>query len=231
MLISDKDLARIAEHVPIEGTEDCLVRAAVAIILRDGERGTEFLLMQRAIHDNDPWSGQISFPGGKIDPKDNSAKAAAIREADEEVNAKLVEQDYIGRLDDIYGFKIDHIHSVRVSSFVFKVDRELDLIPNHEVASLVWLPISYLENANNVYEHYASQNPTLKMPAVLIDRNQEQILWGLTLRMLSQLYQLLDLPMAVFSQQQRKELLDIQNRNITSKEIKDLRKNRLKESV
>lgn len=231
MLISDTDLKIISHYVPIERSVESLVRAAVAVILRDGKQGTEFLLMQRAQHENDPWSGQMSFPGGKIDPGDDSAKAAAIRESYEEVGVSLVEDDYVGRLDDIYGFKIDGIYSVHVACFIFKVDRELRLQANHEVADLVWLPISYLENANNAHDHYDSKNTSLKMPAVLINQAKGQVLWGLTLRMLSMLYQLLGKPMAVLTEQQQEELRDIQKRSITRQQLNDFSKKIIKKSA
>jgi len=231
MLISDQDLATIGEHVPSELSEESLIKASVAVILRDAEQGTEFLLMQRAKHNNDPWSGQMSFPGGKIDPQDDSAKAAAIRESYEEVGVRLTEEDYVGRLDDVYGFKIDGVYSVHVACFVFKVNRTLSLRANHEVAELVWLPISYLENPDNSHDHYHSQTPSLKMPAVLIDKNKDQILWGLTLRLLSMLYGLVGKPMAVLTEQQQRELRDIQRRGITRQQVNNLGKNIIEKGV
>ena len=44
-------------------------RAAVAITLRSGAQGPEVLLMQRVERAGDRWSGQVSFPGGKPNPK------------------------------------------------------------------------------------------------------------------------------------------------------------------
>ncbi|GEM_PF-187676 len=223
MLVSDKNLATISKYSPVELSEESLVSAAVALILRDGEQGTEFLLMQRAMHEKDPWSGQMSFPGGKIDPEDDSSKAAAVREAYEEVGICLTDDDYLGRLDDIYGFKIDNVFSVHVSSYVFKVNRDPQLIANHEVADLLWLPMSYLENSENAHSHSDHRNPSLKMPAVMINQDKGQILWGLTLRILSRLYQLLDLPMTALTQDQQQELDDIQRRGITRQQLNGLR--------
>ena len=175
------------------------MQAAVAIILREGEQGTEFLLMQRAHHKSDPWSGQMSFPGGKLEPEDASAKAAAIREVEEEVGLVLGDEDYIGRLDDSFGVKVNRQYSVHVACFVFKPQRELFPVGNHEVADLVWLPFSYLAQADRAYDYEHPAQATLKMPAVLIDEDKQQTLWGLSLRMLSGFCNLIGRPLTVIS--------------------------------
>ncbi|HYN43940.1 MAG TPA: NUDIX domain-containing protein, partial [Thermoanaerobaculia bacterium] len=55
-------------------------KAAVAVILRDGDGGVELLFIRRAEHPRDPWSGQMGLPGGRVDPGDASPLAAALRE-------------------------------------------------------------------------------------------------------------------------------------------------------
>lgn len=195
------------------------MRAAVAIILRDGEQGTEFLLMQRTKHHQDPWSGQMAFPGGKIDPQDASAKAAAIREAREEVGLELGEDDYIGQLDDLYGLKVNNKYRVHVACFVFKPAKKLVPEGNYEVADLVWLPISYLDNPAHAYEYFHPKDTAQRMPAVLIDQDKEQILWGLSLRMLSMFYELIDRPLRVLSEQDSNLLRQIDKTNIVSSEL------------
>jgi len=214
MLISDQALEQIRAYQPKFRSEESLLKAAVAIILRDGAQGTEFLMMQRAKHERDPWSGQMSFPGGKIDPEDTDAKAAAIREAHEEVGAVLNDADYIGQLDDLFGLKVDGVFSVHVSCFVFKPKGRLDLIANYEVADMVWLPMKNLNAPKYAHDFIHPSQPSLSMPAVMINEDKEQILWGLSLRMLVTLHDILALPMNVLSAQQHRELREIERREL-----------------
>lgn len=197
MILTKQQLQRIAQHHPIIQAENSLMAAAIAIVLREGSQGTEFLLMQRAKHKDDPWSGQMAFPGGKIESSDASNKAAAIRETAEEVSIYLTEQDCIGQLDDLYGVKENNKYNVIVSCFVFKTDRMLTPKGNYEVEDLVWLPMSYLQDSSNAHEYYHPKDQTMRMSAVMIDEKKEQILWGLSLRMLSMMYEIIDSPLHV----------------------------------
>ncbi len=222
MLLTQEDLDRIAAHRPQEKSEFSLLKAAVAIILRDTEQGTEFLLMQRAYHHNDPWSGQMAFPGGKIDSTDVSAQAAAVRETSEEVGIELAEQDYIGRLDDLYGLKVDNQYSVHVACFVFKPQQELRPIGNHEVADLVWLPFAWLEDVSNAHDYTHPHSGDLKMPAVLIDQSKDQILWGLSLRMVSMLYDTLGKKLPVLPEEHFVRLRQIEAKNFAAQTEKSI---------
>jgi len=197
-------------------TPESLVNAAVSIVLRNPEN-PEFLLMQRAKHPNDPWSGQMAFPGGKFETKDGSYKQTAIRETQEEVGLELREDEFIGQLDDVYGVKANGELSVHVACFVFLLERDVNLNANHEVADMVWLPFSFLEDPLNFYEHAHPHDLSLKMPAILIDQPKEQILWGLSLRMLLTLYRVLHLPMKAISDKDKEQLSLIEKRALLIK--------------
>lgn len=216
MFISSLELDIIASYQPSLSPRQSLLQAAVAIILRDGEFGTEMLMMQRSSHDGDPWSGQMSFPGGKIEQTDNSAMSAAIRESDEEVGISLTDKDYIGQLDDVYGLKVDNRYSVHVACFVFKPDRPLEPRGNREVADLIWLPISYLDDPQNSHDYRHPHDLSIKMPAVMINPEKNQILWGLSLRMISHFYALIERPLRVLSEQENLMLDKIERTNIDS---------------
>ena len=51
--------------------------AAVALMLREGEQVVEALFIERAKNQDDPWSGQMAFPGGMVELFDEDARQAA----------------------------------------------------------------------------------------------------------------------------------------------------------
>jgi len=63
--------------------------AAVALILLTGPAGLEMLFIERARHDDDPWSGNLGFPGGKVEETDDGERQAAERETREEIGLDL----------------------------------------------------------------------------------------------------------------------------------------------
>lgn len=215
MLIGDSELQLIRANEPEILPQESLLKAAVAIILRDSDRGSEVLLMQRAKHERDPWSGQMSFPGGKIEPSDIDSKATAVREAHEEVGAQLSELDYVGQLDDLYGLKVDGVFSVHVACYVFKPTVPMALVANEEVADMVWFPLNMLNDRSNAHAYKHPKDPALSMPAVMIDAPKEQILWGMSLRMLANLYELLQHPMSVMSDQDLEHIRNIDKHNLS----------------
>lgn len=221
--ITQRELARIADYRPQERKEPALMRAAVAVILREGVNETEFLLMQRAKHENDPWSGQMAFPGGKIEVFDASPKHAAIREAKEEVGAELAESDCIGRLDDLFGLQVDGVYSVHVACFVFKPKHILELVGNHEVADMVWLPLSFLDDRCNAHQFSHPFDRSLSMPGALIDAEKDQVLWGLSLRMLNNLYRVMERPMRVLSDDELRLLNQLEGRSLSDESAQSVK--------
>ncbi|HEX9187840.1 MAG TPA: NUDIX domain-containing protein, partial [Vicinamibacteria bacterium] len=87
-------------HRVVEGGA---ARAAVALVLRDGvPAGPELLVIRRAEHEQDPWSGHMGFPGGRAEPSDPSPEATAVRETLEETGLDLARDgSRLGALDEM----------------------------------------------------------------------------------------------------------------------------------
>lgn len=76
-------------------------RAAVLIpVLLDPE-GVEIVYTVRKGHLNDH-AGQISFPGGSLEPEDDSLLDTALREAEEEIDLSRNLVEVIGELEEMY---------------------------------------------------------------------------------------------------------------------------------
>jgi 8-oxo-dGTP pyrophosphatase MutT (NUDIX family) len=100
----------LLSHPPaISAAADCVAAAVlVPLILREDHGPLELLLTRRTDHlHHHP--GQISFPGGRIEPEDISIQAAALREAEEEIGlpaSAVCTLGYLPPYDTSTGFRI-----------------------------------------------------------------------------------------------------------------------------
>lgn len=115
-----------------------LIAAAVLVPILHGPN-PGILLTKRTSHLS-AHAGQVAFPGGRIDPGDASAEAAALREAEEEIGLHRQRAEVLGRLPDYAtgtGFRITPILAL--------LQEPLDLVPNPaEVDAIFTLPLSVL---------------------------------------------------------------------------------------
>lgn len=162
--------------------------AAVALILRQNSGEFELLMIKRAEHRDDPWSGQIGLPGGRFDHADETLQHTAERETFEELGVQLRPQDYCARLNDYQSRPQRSVALVTVSSFVYQLERWPELIPNAEVAAAFWVPLSALVNPANKTHYRPSSGSATEWPATTIQiRQTRYLLWGLTHRIVNNL--------------------------------------------
>jgi 8-oxo-dGTP pyrophosphatase MutT (NUDIX family) len=187
---------RLSQHEPLslDGPQ-VEKRAAVSVILREqGEAsGPEVLLMRRATSTRDPWSGHMSFPGGRHEPHDTDLLATAQRETLEEVGLDLTTQGApLGRLDDIEAVARALRTGMIIRPYVFEVPTTAEFRGNYEVAELVWAPLRPLVSGElNTTHDYELAGRSLKLPAYDV---QGRVVWGLTHQMLASFFMLLRQP-------------------------------------
>jgi len=163
-------------------------RAAVALLLREKADGLQLFFIERARHPQDPWSGNLAFPGGRVDPEDAGDQEAAERETLEEVGLHLERDWCLGRLDDIHGAYLP----VQIACFVYLLPQAPDLVPNEEVTDCFWFPCDELLNGSRHGEvslHWQGEMRTVQ--AIDLLGPGRPVLWGITYRLVSQLLVLL----------------------------------------
>ncbi|GAB1408069.1 hypothetical protein MASR1M8_19880 [Thermomonas brevis] len=113
--------------------------AAVLVGLIDGRHGADVLLTRRS-DGLRQHGGQVSFPGGRIEPGDPSPAAAALREASEEVGLPDTQASVLGYLDPL--LTISHF---RVLPVVVAIDPAFEPRPDPgEVADVFRVPFDVL---------------------------------------------------------------------------------------
>jgi 8-oxo-dGTP pyrophosphatase MutT (NUDIX family) len=182
----------VGRHRPRElDRTDGLKLAAVAAVVRQGESDAEALFIHRAEDPRDPWSGHMAFPGGRVDRGDRDPLSAAIRETREEVGLDL-ERDgtLVGRLSDVAAVGRGRPMGLVIEPYVFAIETTPELVPNHEVADIVWVPLAYLrDRSHRSTIPWRHGDVDLQLPCYRYDGF---VIWGLTFGMVDELVTLLD---------------------------------------
>lgn len=135
----------ILESAP-ENDETTPAAVLVPIVLRTDQ--PTVLLTKRTAHLRDH-AGQISFPGGRLEPDDAGPVHAALRETEEEIGLSSRHVEVIGYLPDYLtgtGFSVTPVVAFIMPPF--------DLHPDpYEVAEVFEVPLSFLLDPVNHQQH------------------------------------------------------------------------------
>ena len=116
-----------------------LVRAAVLVPIVD--RGEAHLVFAQRTERVGHHAGQISFPGGRVDPADADDLAAALREAHEEVGLEPSRVEPLGLLDDTETFATQYV----ITPFVGVVRGPVVWQPDgEEIEKVIEVPVAAL---------------------------------------------------------------------------------------
>ena len=133
----------------LPGREGEPVPAAVLVPLVNRPQGLQLLLTQRSANLPDH-PGQISFPGGRVEPTDADHAAAALRETAEEIGLAPTRVEVLGRLaqyETVTGFSVIPV--------VGWVEPPFDLVPDPvEVADVFEVPLEFILDTANHQRHY-----------------------------------------------------------------------------
>jgi len=164
--------------------ETVLVPAAVLVGIVDQPSGLTVLLTQRTAHLSDH-AGQIAFPGGRLEPGDADAIAAALREAEEEVGLPASHVEVIGRLDTYVtgtGFEVTPVVGFIRTPYPVRPDP-------FEVAEIFEVPLDFLIDPKNLERGTREWRGTTRSYYAL--PYQQRYIWGATAGILVNLAEVL----------------------------------------
>jgi 8-oxo-dGTP pyrophosphatase MutT (NUDIX family) len=154
--------------------------SAVLVVLADGIDGAEVLLTRRSMHLSSH-RGEVSFPGGRLDPGE-TYEAAALREANEEVGLDPDHVRLVGHLGPL-GTYVSRSWIVPV---VARAAGPLTLEGRAaEVDRVLWVPLRDL-TLPGTFREECWWNAEGEHPILFFELDDETV-WGATARMLHQL--------------------------------------------
>jgi 8-oxo-dGTP pyrophosphatase MutT (NUDIX family) len=167
---------------PISEVQETDVAAAVALLLKPVHQDLEILLVKRARSFADPWSGQMAFPGGKRDLKDRDLLQTAIRETFEETSINL----YSGccLLGALENTRSGAEPNLLVAPFVILVKDDPAIELSKELVGHLWVPLGSLSRHRGT-----ARLPFGEVPAYVV---KGHVVWGLTYKILEQLFKALE---------------------------------------
>ena len=188
--------SKLSTHTPDPVDGESQHRAAVAVVLREGVESAEVLLIERAVHELDPWSGHMAFPGGRMESTDDSTRATAARETFEEVGVDLSSSEYLGHLDELVGNRRMTPRLI-VSAHAFHLEGHQDFaLDAAEVQQAFWFPLAGLHEEARQIEHIVPEMPDVRFPGIVVGEPGRHIVWGLTFRFLERMLHVLEHPFA-----------------------------------
>ena len=156
---------------------------AVLMLFGEGDEGPDLLLTERS-HTMRSHPGQISFPGGSIDPEDESPAAAALREAWEETDLDIAGVDLVWEIPQLWlppsNFAVTPVLGYWRERSAVKV------VDHGEVERVLQVPLEELLDPTN---RVTVRHPIgYQSPGFMVGPGKELILWGFTAGIINKLF-------------------------------------------
>ena len=164
-----------------------LIKAAVLLPIVD--RGEPMILFTKRTDRVGQHKGQISFPGGVVDPTDASLLAAALRECEEEIALPRAAVEPLGALDDTETVATSFV----ITPFVGLVREPVAWQPDgEEIERIIEVPFAALIADGSFRIEMMSRNG-VERPVYYFDYQGDTI-WGATARILMHYLELVKTP-------------------------------------
>lgn len=164
--------------------------AAVLIPLLRQDDTWQVLLIRRTHVDGDHHSGQVAFPGGRVDAQDASPQQAALREAHEEIGVDPDSVRILGQLGEmvtISNYQVTPV--VGVIPWPFAIDPQ-----ESEVARVFTVPLAWLSDPTHHEERQREIPGQQRSIGVhYFETYDGELLWGVSARLMVNFLQALDL--------------------------------------
>ena len=181
-------MARVRE-MPAQIPQDARASAVLSVLFPVADELN--LLFIKRTEDGHAHSGQISFPGGRMDPTDADLRATALREAQEEVGIMSEEVSILGELTPLY----IPVSNFQVHPFVaFAQHRPQYHINKSEVDFIIEIPLKEIlsEEIKTVTKVTSPADPTFVRNVNAYQLPESKIIWGATAMILSELEVILE---------------------------------------
>ena len=162
-----------------------LPQAAVLILLHETSEDLNLIYCLRS--NNLPThAGEVAFPGGKREEKDETLRETALREAQEEVNLELKDVEVLGEISSVQSR-----FGLSVTPFIGILKSNTLIADRKEIAEVFSVPLNFIKN--NMQKEQKSENWDNKKVFFPFFEFENKMVWGLTAYMTVEFLKLLDI--------------------------------------
>ena len=162
-----------------------LPQAAVLILLHETSEDLNLIYCLRS--NNLPThAGEVAFPGGKREEKDETLRKTALREAQEEVNLELKDVEVLGEISSVQSR-----FGLSVTPYIGILKSNTLIADGKEIAEVFSVPLNFIKN--NMQKEQKSENWDNKKVFFPFFEFENKMVWGLTAYMTVEFLKLLDI--------------------------------------
>ena len=179
-------IKRVIADTPRSSIDDPALTPAGVMVLVYPKNGQHCVMLNRRTTRVDSHKGEISFPGGRVDPEDATLLDTALRETHEEMGIHPRDIEVLGALDDT-----PTTTRYRISPYAGTIPYPYKFSPSEaEVAEVLEVPISSLMDSRNRRDEIRIADGDLDCAPVFAYNGH--IIFGATARVLHRFLQLLE---------------------------------------